>query len=292
MMMYRSGKDIIKLCSDKSIPIWKLALESEVEDTNSSESEVMKKMREVLKVMKKSSTAGVKNNRKTLGGIIGGESLKIKKRLESKDTLCGPLINKAMVKAFSTSQHNASMGKICAAPTAGSSGIIPAAVLTVMEEYNLKEGDALKGLLTSSAVGKVITVNATVSGAEGGCQAECGAAAAMASAAVVEMLGGTPEMALDAASISLKNIMGLVCDPIAGLVESPCSKRNASGVVNALISAEMALAGIKSVIPFDEVVEAMYIIGKDMHSDYKETAKGGIAGTPTGIKIKENIKNI
>lgn len=290
--MYRSGKDIIKLCSDKSIPIWKLALESEVEDTNSSESEVMKKMREVLKVMKKSSTAGVKNNRKTLGGIIGGESLKIKKRLESKDTLCGPLINKAMVKAFSTSQHNASMGKICAAPTAGSSGIIPAAVLTVMEEYDLKEGDALKGLLTSSAVGKVITVNATVSGAEGGCQAECGAAAAMASAAVVEMLGGTPEMALDAASISLKNIMGLVCDPIAGLVESPCSKRNASGVVNALISAEMALAGIKSVIPFDEVVEAMYIIGKDMHSDYKETAKGGIAGTPTGIKIKENIKNI
>jgi L-serine dehydratase len=292
MMMYRSGKDIIKLCSDKSIPIWKLALESEVEDTNSSESEVMKKMREVLKVMKKSSTAGVKNNRKTLGGIIGGESLKIKKRLESKDTLCGPLINKAMVKAFSTSQHNASMGKICAAPTAGSSGIIPAAVLTVMEEFDLKEGDALKGLLTSSAVGKVITVNATVSGAEGGCQAECGAAAAMASAAVVEMLGGTPEMALDAASISLKNIMGLVCDPIAGLVESPCSKRNASGVVNALISAEMALAGIKSVIPFDEVVEAMYIIGKDMHSDYKETAKGGIAGTPTGIKIKENIKNI
>jgi L-serine dehydratase len=292
MMMYRSGKDIIKLCSDKSIPIWKLALESEVEDTNSSESEVMKKMREVLKVMKKSSTAGVKNNRKTLGGIIGGESLKIKKRLESKDTLCGPLINKAMMKAFSTSQHNASMGKICAAPTAGSSGIIPAAVLTVMEEFDLKEGDALKGLLTSSAVGKVITVNATVSGAEGGCQAECGAAAAMASAAVVEMLGGTPEMALDAASISLKNIMGLVCDPIAGLVESPCSKRNASGVVNALISAEMALAGIKSVIPFDEVVEAMYIIGKDMHSDYKETAKGGIAGTPTGIKIKENIKNI
>jgi L-serine dehydratase len=292
MMMYRSGKDIIKLCSDKSIPIWKLALESEVEDTNSSESEVMKKMREVLKVMKKSSTAGVKNNRKTLGGIIGGESLKIKKRLESKDTLCGPLINKAIMKAFSTSQHNASMGKICAAPTAGSSGIIPAAVLTVMEEYDLKEGDALKGLLTSSSVGKVITVNATVSGAEGGCQAECGAAAAMASAAVVEMLGGTPEMALDAASISLKNIMGLVCDPIAGLVESPCSKRNASGVVNALISAEMALAGIKSVIPFDEVVEAMYIIGKDMHSDYKETAKGGIAGTPTGIKIKENIKNI
>lgn len=290
--MYRSGKDIIKLCSDKNIPIWKLALESEVEDTNSSESEVMKKMREVLKVMKKSSTAGVKNNRKTLGGIIGGESLKIKKRLESKDTLCGPLINKAIMKAFSTSQHNASMGKICAAPTAGSSGIIPAAVLTVMEEFDLKEGDALRGLLTSSAVGKVITVNATVSGAEGGCQAECGAAAAMASAAVVEMLGGTPEMALDAASISLKNIMGLVCDPIAGLVESPCSKRNASGVVNALISAEMALAGIKSVIPFDEVVEAMYIIGKDMHSDYKETAKGGIAGTPTGIKIKENIKNI
>ncbi len=289
--MYRNGKDIFRICNEKSIPIWKLVLDGEIEATHLSEKEIFKKMDEVLKVMKKSSKSSLKNDSETLGGIIGGESKKLQKRMNSSKTLCGETINRAMIKAFSTSQHNASMGKICAAPTAGSSGIIPAAIITVVEEYNLSKEEAIKGLLTASAIGKVITLNATVAGAEGGCQAECGSAAAMASAAVVEMLGGSPEMALNAAAVSLKNIMGLICDPIAGLVEAPCSKRNASGVVNAMISAEMALAGIESVVPFDEVVEAMKRVGDNMNSDFKETARGGIAGTPTGIKIKENIKN-
>ncbi len=289
--MYRSGKDIIRICNERNISIWRLALDEEIELTHLSEKEILKKMNEVLKVMKKSSESFIESDSKTLGGIIGGESIKLKKRMDNGKSLCGDIINKAMIKAFSTSQHNASMGKICAAPTAGSSGIIPAAVITVAEEYNLSKNEAVKGLLTSSAIGKIITLNATVAGAEGGCQAECGSAAAMASAALVEMLGGSPEMALNAAAVSLKNIMGLICDPIAGLVEAPCSKRNASGVVNAMISAEMALAGIESVVPFDEVVEAMKRVGDDMNSDFKETARGGIAGTPTGIRIKENIKN-
>jgi len=288
--MYRSGKDILEICNKKNITIWELALETEIRDTHIEEKQIMEKMEEVYRVMKNASESSVKKNRKTLGRVIGGESKKLKTRMDSGKTICGDVLNKAMIKAFSTSQHNASMGKICAAPTAGSSGIIPAAIITIVEEYNLSKKEAIRGLFTSSAIGKVITINATVSGAEGGCQAECGSAAAMASAAVVEMMGGSPEMALNAAAISLKNIMGLICDPIAGLVESPCSKRNASGVVNAMISAEMALAGIESVIPFDEVVEAMKSVGDGMHSDFKETARGGIAITPTGIKIKESIK--
>ena len=290
--MYRKGSDLLKISEKENWPLWKIALESEIYENETTEEDVFHKMNEVIKVMENSSEASLESDNKTLGKIIGGEAKKLNKRISRGETLCGDTINEAMKKAFSTSEYNASMGRICAAPTAGSSGIIPAALLTVKEKYDLDDIEVARGLLTASAVGKVISTNATVSGAEGGCQAECGAAASMAAAAVVEMLGGTPQMSLNAAAIALKNIMGLICDPIAGLVESPCSKRNASGVVNALISAEIALAGIESVIPFDEVVDTMKKVGDDMHSDYRETARGGIAGTPTGKKIKENIKNI
>ncbi len=289
--MYRKGSDLLKISEKENWPLWKIALESEIYENETTEEDVFHKMNEVIKVMENSSEASLESDNKTLGKIIGGEAKKLNKRISRGETLCGDTINEAMKKAFSTSEYNASMGRICAAPTAGSSGIIPAALLTVKEKYDLDDIEVARGLLTASAVGKVISTNATVSGAEGGCQAECGAAASMAAAAVVEMLGGTPQMSLNAAAIALKNIMGLICDPIGGLVESPCSKRNASGVVNALISAEMTLAGIKSVIPFDEVVDSMKKVGDDMHSDYRETARGGIAGTPTGKKIKENIKN-
>lgn len=290
--MYRKGLDLLRISKEKNWPLWKIALESEIMDNNTKEEEVISKMQEVLSVMENSSQAAVENENKTLGGIIGGESKKLNQRLQKGKTLCGDTINRAMIRAFSTSEYNASMGKICAAPTAGASGIIPAALITVKEKYELDETVLIRGLLTASAVGKIISTNATVAGAEGGCQAECGSAASMAAAAIVEMLGGTPKMSLDASAIALKNIMGLICDPIAGLVESPCSKRNASGVVNAMLSAEIALSGIESVVPFDEVVEAMKKVGEDMHSDFKETARGGIAGTPTGIKYKEKIKNI
>jgi L-serine dehydratase len=195
-----------------------------------------------------------------------------------------------MMRALACSQSNASMGRICAAPTAGSCGILPAALITGAEELDCGEEEILRGILTAAAVGKIIVQNATVAGAEGGCQAECGAAAAMAAAALTEMAGGAPEQSLHAAAIAIKNIMGLICDPIAGLVESPCSKRNASGVLNALSSADLALAGVESIIPFDEVVDAMYTVGLAMHPDFKETARGGIAATPTGKALAKTIR--
>lgn len=288
--MYNSGRTLADLCNERKISISELVLIEEMENSNIDREGVLQRLDEVLSIMENSSSYSLSNKVETLGGIIGGEGSKMMEYLLSGDTVTGEWIIKAMARAFACSEYNASMGKICAAPTAGSCGIIPAAILTVGEKFNLDREILLKGLLVSSGLGKIISENATVSGAEGGCQAECGAAAAMAAAAIVEMRGGSVEESLHAASIALKNIMGLICDPIAGLVESPCSKRNASGVVNAMISADMALSGVESIVPFDEVVEAMYNVGLGMHQNFKETAKGGIAITETGLKLAEKIK--
>lgn len=181
------------------------------------------------------------------------------------------------------------MGRIVAAPTAGSCGVLPGVLFSLAESHHVSEEKLVEGLLTSGAVGLVIAKNASLSGAEGGCQAEIGSASAMGAAAVVEIMGGTPEQALHGGAIALKNLLGLVCDPIAGLVEAPCSKRNAIGTANALVSAEMALAGIESVIPFDEVVEAMHQVGRMMPCTLRETAEGGLAATPTGRRLKEEV---
>jgi L-serine dehydratase len=288
--MYNSGRKLVALCREKNISISELVLIEEMGNTKMNREEVLGRLDEVLSIMENSASHSLTNEVETLGGLIGGEGKKMMEYLLSGDTIAGEWVIKAMARAFACSEYNASMGKICAAPTAGSCGIIPGAILTVGEKFCMERDNLLKGLLVSSGIGKIISENATVSGAEGGCQAECGAAAAMAAGAIVEMRGGSPEQSLHAASIALKNIMGLICDPIAGLVESPCSKRNASGVVNAMISADMALSGVESVVPFDEVVEAMYNVGRGMHQDFKETAKGGIAITETGLKLAKKIK--
>lgn len=201
----------------------------------------------------------------------------------------GPLVSKAIGAAMGVMEVNTSMGLIVAAPTAGSCGILPGSILTTAEHYGWSDDQILEALFVAGAIGMLITRNATVSGAEGGCQAETGSAAAMAAAGIVAVLGGTPHQTLDAAATALKNVMGLVCDPIAGLVESPCQKRNALGTANALISAEITLAGIPSIIPFDEVVEAMYRVGRRMPMELRETALGGIANTPTGCAICSRI---
>ena len=288
--MYNSGKKLIKLCGDKNLSISEIVLIEEMANTNVDRQGVISRLDEVLTIMENSSSYSLTNPVKTLGGLIGGEGMKMMEYLTAGDTVAGEWIIKAMARAFACSEYNASMGKICAAPTAGSCGIIPAAILTVGEKFSLERQSLLKGLLVSSGIGKIISENATVSGAEGGCQAECGAAAAMAAAAIVELRGGSPDQSLHGAAIALKNIMGLICDPIGGLVESPCSKRNASGVVNAMISADMALSGVESIVPFDQVVEAMYNVGLGMHQNFKETAKGGIAITETGLKLGEKVK--
>lgn len=287
--MYNHGEDLIKLCSEKNKKIFEIVLEKESSLAELPEEEIRNMMSENVKVMIESSNGALNNKVKSVSGLIGGEAMMIKEYKNNNKTICGETINTAMAKALSTSEINASMGKIVAAPTAGAAGIIPGALLTTKEKFNLSNDDLINGLLTASGIGGIVAKNATVSGAYGGCQAECGVAAAMAASAIVEMLGGTPEACLHAASISLINIMGLVCDPIAGLVEFPCALRNASGVVNALISADLALAGVTSLVPFDEVVEAMYKVGKSLPDSLKETALGGLAATPTGQLCKKRI---
>ncbi len=287
--MYNHGYELIKLTEEYDAKISEIVIRRECELTGLSELEIRKRMKDVLDVMISSSKKSIEEEVKSVGGIIGGDAKKVEHYRRNGKTICGDTINRAMARALSCSEVNAAMGRICASPTAGSCGIIPAAVITVAEELGLGEDHIINGLLTSAGIGAIIAQNATVSGAEGGCQAECGSAAAMAAAAVVEMAGGTPEMSLHAAAIALKNILGLVCDPIAGLVEAPCAKRNASGAANAMISADLALAGVKSIIPFDEVVDAMYKVGRSLPMELRETALGGMATTETGKAINKRI---
>ncbi|MCX7904801.1 MAG: L-serine ammonia-lyase, iron-sulfur-dependent, subunit alpha [Caloramator sp.] len=286
--MYTKGKDLINLAKETNKKIWELVLDYECERTGKTQNEVFEGMRNVLKVMIESANKGLNEEVNSISGLIGGNAKKVEDYRKIK-TISGEIINKAMARALSVSEVNASMGRIVAAPTAGSAGILPAVIITAAEVLGKDENEMVKALFTASGIGQIIAKNATVSGAEGGCQAECGSAAAMAAAAVVEMAGGTPEQALHAASIAIQNILGLVCDPVAGLVEAPCYLRNSSGAVNALTSADLALAGVKSIIPFDEVVDAMYKVGKALPFELRETALGGIASTPTGQKLMKDI---
>lgn len=287
-MFADSGSELIKICNEKGLKIWQYALECEVNSTGSREN-VINKMKKNMLVMKTSAEYGLNNEVKSMSGIIGGDAIKIQRYLDKGNTLIGEFMLKAMARALSCSEVNAAMGKIVAAPTAGSCGILPAVIITAGEKLNKSDDELVEALFTASGVGMIIAENATLSGAEGGCQAECGSAAAMGAAAVVEMMGGTPEMALNAAAITIKNVLGLVCDPIAGLVEAPCAKRNVSGAVNALTSAELVMTGVSSIIPFDEVIGAMYRVGKSLPCELRETALGGLAVTPTGLKIKNSI---
>ena len=262
---FKSGKELLEMCNEYNMSIHEVCLEREVELSGLSKEEIRSKMQHSLNIMKSATEKAVEEDIKSVGGLIGGEAKKLTIFRNNSKSVCGPLMNKALVAAMGTMEVNASMGLIVAAPTAGSCGILPGAVVTIGKEYDMTDEQMLDALFAASAIGAIITRNATVAGAEGGCQAETGAAAAMAAAGVVEMMGGTPEQAIHAASHCLQNVMGLVCDPIAGLVEAPCQGRNAIGVANALISAELCLAGILNIIPFDETVEAMYKVGKNYH---------------------------
>lgn len=286
---FRNGSELIELCNANGQKISEVMIEREMYISGKSRNEVFETMRDSLKIMKDAIEKGLTKEMKSVSGLIGGDAKKLKERYETKKTACGKQVNKAVASAMAVLEVNASMGLIVAAPTAGASGILPGVIVSVGEEFGLSEEEMIHGLFTAGAVGYIITKNATVSGAEGGCQAETGSAAAMAAAGIVEMLGGTPDQALHAASMAIKNILGMVCDPIAGLVEAPCMKRNAIGAANALISADMALADIKSIIPFDEVVDAMYKVGRALPCSLRETAQGGLAATPTGIRIQKEV---
>ncbi|MBS4535001.1 L-serine ammonia-lyase, iron-sulfur-dependent, subunit alpha [Clostridium sp. D2Q-14] len=289
MYNFKNGRELLDICKKYDKKIWKIMILREEMNTGKSYDEIFEQMKENLNTMLSAVDKGINNDKKSISGLVGGDAKRLKERYMNSKTLSSKRTLKATAAAMAVLEVNASMGQIVAAPTAGSSGILPGVIYMVKDEFSVEDDELVKMLFTASAIGFVIAKNATVSGADGGCQAETGSAAAMAAGALVELEGGTPEESLEAASMTIKNILGLVCDPIAGLVESPCTKRNAIGATNALISADMALAGIKSVIPFDEVVEAMYNVGKSISPTLKETALGGLAATPTGRSIAKKI---
>lgn len=289
--MFNKAEELLRLCNEKNKRISEIVMEKEIRANKTSQEDLMDRMKNILQIMKESSKAALDKEIKSVSGLTGGDAKKLEEYRKSNETLSGDLIISAMAKALSTSEVNASMGKIVAAPTAGASGIIPSALLSAKEKLNLTDEQVIMGLFIAAGIGEIVAKNATVSGAEGGCQAECGTAAAMAAGAIVEMAGGSPEASFHAASFALVNILGLVCDPIGGLVEYPCALRNASGVVNALICADLALAGVKSLVPFDEVVDSMKRVGKMMPEALRETALGGLATTPTGEEIRKRLLN-
>lgn len=290
--MLNTAKEVIEACDKDNIHIYDLVLQGETKALKMTEEEMKNKIREILEVMKGSSQETLEKSFETEYKMIDGFAKMMNDYQKDKDPLTSKFLVRAMAMAFSTSETNANMGTIAAAPTAGSSGIMPAALMAAKEKYGLDDEVLINGLLTSIGIGQIIGKYATFAGAEGGCQAECGSASAMAAAALVEMLGGSPEEALNAASITLINVMGLACDPIAGLVEYPCTFRNASGVMNSFISADMALAGIKSIVPFDEVCQAMGEVGHLLHESIRETGLGGLAGTKTGQEIRAKFLNV
>ena len=234
--------------------------------------------------MRRSAKEPLTNPKPSVGGLIGGESGKLHRHAEAGKSVCGTVLQRAVTYAMAVLEVNASMGVIVAAPTAGSSGVVPGVLLSLEEAYDLPEEVILNGLYTAGAVGYLLMRNASVAGAEAGCQAEVGAASAMAAAAAVEMMGGTPKQCLDAASVAMSNLLGLVCDPIAGLVEYPCQNRNSVGAANALICAEQTLAGIPALIPFDEMAQAMYHVGRSLPFELRESALGGCAATPAACR--------
>ncbi|NME83934.1 L-serine ammonia-lyase, iron-sulfur-dependent, subunit alpha [Clostridium sp. SM-530-WT-3G] len=288
-MIARTGEELLEICAKENISLSEYAIRCEVEEKGLTKEEVIEKMRKNLHVMMNAANEGREKEVYSVSGLIGGDGYKINNYANNKKTLTGRATNIAMAMALSSSEVNASMGKIVACPTAGSCGILPAVILSAGEQLELNEDELIQGLLAAGAVGMIIGMNATLSGAEGGCQAECGSASAMGAAAVVEMMGGTPKMSLDAGSIILQNVLGLVCDPVAGLVEIPCAKRNAQGAITALCTADMVMAGVEAKIPFDDAVSAMYKVGKSIPSELRETALGGIAITKTGLELNEKV---
>ena len=284
---FRTGEELLSLCRQEGLPIHAVMLKSELEREEMSESVLYEEMQKNLSTMRASVKSGIQDAQVTVSGLMGGDAELLYAYAER--ALCGPRVARAAASAMGVLEVNASMGKIVAAPTAGASGVLPGTLLSCADEFHWNDELLINALFTAGAIGAIVATNASISGAAGGCQAETGTAAAMTAAALTELSGGSPEMALHAAAIALKNVMGLVCDPVAGLVECPCIKRNAIGAANAMLSADLALAGIKSVIPFDEVVIAMRNVGRSMSSDLRETARGGLAATPTAKALKKKL---
>lgn len=285
---FANAVELIALTEETGMSIAQVMLRREVQVFGKSEEKVLSDLMHSYNIMKNSTKKALNEDLKSMGGLLGGEEKLIMARKDKKP-VCGSFMSKVIAYSMGVLEVNTSMGLIVAAPTAGSSGVIPGVFTAIQEEYDLTDDQMMDAMLVASAVGYIITRNATVSGAEGGCQAEMGSASAMAAAAITEIMGGTPSQALDAASSAIGNMLGLVCDPIAGLVEVPCQKRNAMGASNALICAEMTLAGVINHIPFDQTVDAMYQVGRSLPYELRETALGGLAATKAGCNLCSKI---
>ena len=280
-MDFKNAKELLALCRQEGCPISEIMRCRECTQGETTRAAVMERMGRVLEIMRQSATIPLEQPVRSMGGLIGGEAQHLAAHAAAKQSICGPVLQRAVTYAMAVLEVNASMGLIVAAPTAGSSGVVPGLLLALQEEYHISDQRLLDGLFNAGAIGYLAMRNATVAGAVGGCQAEVGVAAAMAASAAVELMGGQPEQCLSAASTVLMNMLGLVCDPVGGLVEYPCQNRNAAGVANALVAAEIALSGILQHIPFDEMLGVMYRVGRSLPAQLRETAQGGCATAPS-----------
>ena len=285
MLTYQRIDELCQAAEQAGSTISRVILADQAGQLELEEQAVYDQMARRLQVMRESVRTGMDPDIRSTSGLSGGDAAKML-AYAREGGICGPFINSAIARALATSECNAAMGKIVAAPTAGSCGILPGTVLSVLEAGQCTEEQAVMALFTAGGIGTVISSRATLAGAEGGCQAECGGGGAPGAGAPK---GGSPAQAAHACAMALKNQLGLVCDPVAGLVEVPCIKRNVAGVMVALSAAEMALAGIVSKIPADECVSAMYEVGCALPASLRETAQGGLAATPTGKRLKEEI---
>ena len=290
MLKYESLAELVNEATKRNIKISELVLHDQAKSMEKSELELYEQMELNFSIMKDSVADGMRKDQRSTSGLTGGEGYLMSEYVKRADGgLSGTFMSKAISRALAVAGCNASMGKIVAAPTAGSCGVLPGCLVSLYEDRAFPEKDLVMAMFTAGAVGMVIANRSSLAGAQGGCQAECGSASAMAAAALVEVMGGTPAQCSDACAMAISNQMGLVCDPVAGLVEIPCIKRNVSSLMIAFSSADMALAGIHAKIPADECMDAMREVGEALPSALKETAKGGLATTPTGQRLKDQV---
>lgn len=287
-MALDSMKEIFERSAQENIPFWEIVLQYDMEERQVSRQASMAKMLSTWQAIQDAADSYTGTQR-SVSGLVGGDGLKMRLYARRGESIGGEFMDEVIVQAISMAESNACMRRIVAAPTAGSCGVVPAVLLPLCEREHYTQHELLEALYVASGIGAVIAYRASISGAAGGCQAEIGTASAMAAGALVSLRGGTNEQIGHAVAIALKNLMGLVCDPVAGLVEVPCVKRNVIGAVNAISAADMALAGIESRIPVDEVIDAMGEVGRRMPVEFRETALGGLAATPTGKAVKERM---
>lgn len=286
-MDFKNAKELLALCEERKLCISDVMRRREIEEGEITGEICDARMKKAYEIMRESARGPIKKPGRSMGGLLGGEAKMLSDWQQGDGqgkSLCGPVLGRAVAYAMSVLETNASMGLIVAAPTAGSSGIVPGVLLALEEQFHFTEAEMIQALYNAGAVGYLAMRNATVAGAVGGCQAEVGVASAMAASAAVELMGSSPKACLDAASTVLMNLLGLVCDPVGGLVEYPCQNRNAAGVAVALTSAEMALAGVPQLIPLDEMIAVMYNVGRRIPAELRETALGGCAAAPSACE--------